>query len=248
MLFFSGKPVKGSQAIDAQFVAEILSPFVEVVKSQYAATKHGRVGERGPRRDEDEARLMLAGTPRGSFGLELAPPESDDLFAEGRLADVLVKVTRLIEAASDSDEAFLLSLEEIAERAFLKVPEFFKVLRDYDAGFRMQTGDIEFEISQDRIRQAHERVSTSREERVEVQIRGTFRGAILDTWRFDFRNEAGETFSGKLGGDKTEEDVAEWLAQTNLPSVGTFTRVTRITSANVRRVTYVLLDLREATA
>src|SRR4051794_25700659 len=71
VLFFSGKPVRGSAAIDAQFVAAVLNPFLEMVKSQYSTLKHGNVGERGPRRDDDEARLLLSGTPRGSFGLEL---------------------------------------------------------------------------------------------------------------------------------------------------------------------------------
>ena len=157
VLFFGGKPVQGSTAIDAQFVSAVLNPFLEMVKSQYASFKHGRVGERGRRRDQDEARLMLTGTPRGSFGLELAAPHSDDLFAEERLAEVLVQLSRVIEAASESDEGFLLNLDEISPRTFTRLPDFFKTLRDYGADLRVETGDIEFEIPREQINRAYER-------------------------------------------------------------------------------------------
>src|ERR1043165_7187883 len=64
VLFFTGDPVQGTKGIDAHFASTVLLPFLEMVKSEYAAEKHGQVGERGPRRDEDEARLLLTGLPR----------------------------------------------------------------------------------------------------------------------------------------------------------------------------------------
>src|SRR5436309_8396497 len=93
VLFFTGQPVVGTRGIDAEFAAKVLEPFLEMVKTQYAATKHGNVGARGPRRDEAEAKLLLTGLPRGSFGLELSQPEPQDLFTGEHLGDVLVRLT-----------------------------------------------------------------------------------------------------------------------------------------------------------
>src|SRR5688572_24076241 len=43
-LLFAGGPVFGSAGIDAQFAAKVMQPFVGMVKTQYAAMAHGRVG------------------------------------------------------------------------------------------------------------------------------------------------------------------------------------------------------------
>ena len=243
VLFFTGKPVVGSSAIDAKFVAEALNPFLEIVKSQYAAEKHGPVGQRGPRKDEDEARLMLTGTPRGSFGLELSPPQTDDLFAEDTLSSVLIHVTRLMEAAGESDEGFLLNLDDISPRTFTHVPKFFKVLQDFGADLRMQTGDIEFQLTQDQIRQAYERVNSSKTVEETLTVPGSYRGALLDTWRFDFRREDSSLISGRIDGDLSEDDVAGWAALVNKPSVATILETTTITSGGALRRRYILKSL-----
>lgn len=243
ILFFTGKPVYGSSAIDAHFVSSVLNPFLEMVKSQYAASKHGQVGERGPRRDEDEARLMLTGTPRGSFGLELSHPFSDDLFAEERLTAILVQLTRLIEATGESDEGFLLNLDEISPRAFIHLLDFFKVLRNNEANLRMQTGDIEFELSQNRIQKAYERVNTSKTLEQKRSESGIFRGATLDTWRFDFRKDNGENISGKISGELSEDSVAAMLAFANRRCLADLNEITVITSGGAMRRRFILLGL-----
>ncbi len=243
VLFFTGKPVSGSAGIDAQFVSSVLQPFLEMVKSQYAADKHGSVGERGPRKDEDEARLMLTGTPRGSFGLELSAPHSDDLFAEERLASVLVQLTRVIEAAGESDEGFLLNLDNIEERAFHRLPDFFKVLKDEEADLRMQTGDIELTMTQERVARAFERVSSSHTTDKEVEVHGVFRGATLDTWRFDFRTEEGEQISGRLSPDLDEDRVAEMFSLANKGTTAKLRQITTVLPGGAMRRRFVLLDL-----
>ena len=127
VLFFTGAPVHGSRGIDAQFAATVLMPFLEIVKSEYSAEKHGRIGERGPRKDEDEARLLLIGLPRGSFGLELSQPESDDLFAGEQLSDVLVRLTELLSSAGKSDEEFVHAMEAVSPRVYTRLPDFFRI-------------------------------------------------------------------------------------------------------------------------
>ena len=247
ILFFRGKPVKGTTAIDAQFAANVLTPFLEMVKSQYAAAKHGKIGERGPRKDEDEARLLLTGTPGGSFGLELSAPHSDDLFADERLATVLVQVTRMIESAAESDEGFLLNLDDITERSFARLPEFFKVLKEENAELRMQTGDIEFELDQKRVTSAYERIQTSHTAIAEIEVEGRFRGATLDTWRFDFRTTEGEPLNGRLSSELSEDAVSKMLIKANQPAVARIKVTTTVTRTAAMRRRYELIELLEPT-
>jgi len=62
----------------------------------------------------------------------------------------------------------------------------------------MQTGDLEFELNQESIAEAVDRVSSVHTIEEEKLISGCFRGATLDTWHFDFRADDGSSITGRL--------------------------------------------------
>lgn len=243
VLFFTGDPVYGSKGIDAHFASTVLLPFLEMVKSEYAAEKHGQVGERGPRKDEDEARLLLTGLPRGSFGLELSHPQSEDLFAEEQLSNVLVRLTELFSSAGKSDEDFVHALEDVSPRVYSRLPDFFKSIHDHGATIRMQTGDLEFELNKDRVSEAFDRVKSVHTVATEVDKQGVFRGATLDTWKFDFRTDDGETITGRISDELDEARVATMLSLTNRPSIARLKETKITTQGGAVRTRYELLDV-----
>jgi hypothetical protein len=243
VLFFSGEPVYGSRGIDAEFAAHALLPFLEMVKTEYSAAKHGRVGERGPRRDEDEARLVISGLPRGSFGIELEHGASNDLFSEEQLSDVLVRLTDALSAAGKSDEDFVHALENLSPRVYGRLKEFFKSLHDYNANIRMQTGDLEFSLDQNHVAQAFSRVNSVHTVENEVEKSGVFRGATLDTWTFNFRTDDGVTISGKLSPDLEESRAAEMLQLANQRSVAKLKETKVTTQGGAVRTRYELVNL-----
>jgi hypothetical protein len=141
VLFFYGEPVQGSMGIDASFAGRVLEPFQSMVMADYADRWHGVVGSRGRRHGEAQSRLLLTGLPRGSFGLELARADNDELFEEGQLADTLAHVTRLVEAAARSDEDFATELDQTAPRVIQKLREFLEVIAEGKAGLKLESGD-----------------------------------------------------------------------------------------------------------
>lgn len=243
VLFFTGDPVYGSKGIDAHFASTVLLPFLEMVKSEYAAEKHGQVGERGPRKDQDEARLLLTGLPRGSFGLELSHPQSEDLFAEEQLSNVLVRLTELFSSAGKSDEDFVHALEEVSPRVYARLPEFFKSIHDHGANIRMQTGDLEFALDRDHVSEAFTRVNSVQQVEREVEKEGVFRGATLDTWKFDFRTNDDEMITGRLAADLGEATVANMLKLTNRPSLARLKETKITTQGGAVRTRYELLNV-----
>ncbi len=243
VLFFTGDPVYGSKGIDAHFASTVLLPFLEMVKSEYVAEKHGQVGERGPRRDEDEARLLLTGLPRGSFGLELSHPETEDLFAEEQLSNVLVKLTELFSSAAKSDEDFVHALEEVSPRVYARLPDFFKSIHDHGANIRMQTGDLEFTLDKEHVAEAFTRVKSVHTIETEIEKKGMFRGATLDTWKFDFRTNDDETITGRLAADLSEATVADMLKLTNQPSIARLKETKITTQGGAVRTRYELLNV-----
>lgn len=243
-VYFMGEPVEGTRAIDAEFSSKALLPYLEMVKTQFAAITHGQVGRSGPRRREKDARLMITGTPRGSFGFELEAPRSDDLFAEEKLSETLVQLTQVIEAAGVSDLEYLRVLNDLEERSFPKLKEFFKVLHDNGAGIRLQTGDLEIEMPPSLIDTAYERTNESFEETASLTVEGIFRGARLETWDFNLRTDDGIPYTGRIDPDLEEDEVAAMNKRTNERCVADLRRITVTTGSGKRTTRFVLIDLR----
>ena len=243
VVYFAGKPVQGSAAIDARFVADFLRPYLEAVKTQYAAHRFGRVGERGPRREEEDARLMIASTPRGSFGFEFVAPPSSNLFAGDELAQALRDIALTLDAVADSDDAYLARLDDIPERVLGRMKEMFDVLSQGGAGIEMHAGDLVVSIKPERARQGCTRLQQSLEKVEEVERRGVFRGATLESWRFDLRTDDDEVLKGRIDAALDEDQVADMIRRTNEPCVARLSEITVTTPSGAVRRRFVLLGL-----
>lgn len=209
VLFFSGEPVQGSLGIDASFAGRVLAPFQSMVMTDYADRWHGAVGSRGRRLGEADSRLLLTSLPRGSFGLELARAESDDLFADNQMADTLVHVARLVESSSRSDEDFAVELDQTAPRVIQNLREFLEVVAKGKAGLRLESGDFRFAMSPAEANAAYSRVAGTITKEDPAEVFGLFEGVLLGDWRFNLVTREGEKISGKIDRDLTEQVVIE---------------------------------------
>ena len=207
ILFFSGEPVQGSMGIDASFAGRVLEPFQSMVMADYADRWHGVVGSRGRRPGEAQSRLLLTGLPRGSFGLELARADNDELFEEGQLADTLAHVTRLVEAAGRSDEDFAAELDQTAPRVIQNLREFLEVIAKGKAGLRLESGDYRCSMNPIEANEAFNRVAATITRPEDVEISGVFKGVLLESWKFDFVTEENHSVGGKIDENLTEEQV-----------------------------------------
>jgi len=245
VLFFTGDPVEGSKGIEVEFMTKVLEHFQQMVKTQYAFTKHGRIGDRARQPGGTEAKLLLTGTPRGSFGLELSQPRSNDLFTSSQLSSTLVRLTRLIKAAGEDDETFGVELEDVTPRVLGRLRRFFKVLADANAALRLESGDLNVRMDRERVAQAAERVAAVETKPEIVELAGQFRGATLDTWRFDFRTTEGQSISGRLSDRLEEAQAAEMNRLTNQQCVGKFERVIVTPRGGLPRERFELLSIAE---
>lgn len=207
ILFFTGEPVQGSVGIDASFVGRVLEPFQSMVMADYADRWHGVVGSRGRRPGEAQSRLLLTGLPRGSFGLELARADNDELFEEGQLADTLAHVTKLVEAAARSDEDFAAELDETAPRVIQNLREFLGVIAKGKAGLRLESGDFCCTMNPIEANDAFNRVAGTITNDELVKLPGVFKGVLLESWKFDFVTDENHSVGGKIDENLTEEQV-----------------------------------------
>lgn len=244
VLFFAGDPVQGSIGIDATFAGQVLVPFQNMVMTDYAHRHHGKVGSRGRRSGESQSRLLLTGLPRGSFGLELTKAEGDDLFEEDQLADTLSHVTRLVESAARSDEDFASELDDNSPRVIQNLKEFLGIVAKAKASLTLESGDTRCSLSTEVASDAFERVSGTITNEEEIEVRGIFRGVLLDSWRYDFNDEDAHKLSGRLDEDLSVETVSEWNREFfDKACVARLLKTTVVFKNGRVRTTYRLLHL-----
>jgi len=241
VLFFSGEPVHGSLGIDATFASRVLEPFQNMVMADYADRWHGKVGDRGRRHGEAQSRLLLTGLPRGSFGLELARAENDDLFVDGELADTLAHVTRLVDAAARSDEDFAAELGESAPRVVQNLKSFLEVIAKGKAGLRLESGDYRCEMTPVQANGAFIRVAETTASDETVLVSGILKGVLLESWEFDFSSDDAEVIAGKIADSLTEDQVIAFNREFfNQRCVATLVKTTVVFRNGRVRTTYRL--------
>lgn len=210
-LLFSGKAIIGSKGIKAKFVTDAIKPFQELVKTQTALVRYGKIGKRGKSKNSNHTDLYLTSLPTGSFGIELSQLEKSDIFSEEEVSEAIVQVMDLIESSVKSDETFEEILSKTPVRNLNNLKIFFKVIDKEESILKMESGSKEINISEESIHKAYERVNAATKEDEEIFENGVLRGVMLETGKFEFVNDNGYKYSGLINPKVPEEMVSEFL-------------------------------------
>lgn len=91
--------------------------------------------------------------------------------------------------------------------------QLLKGVVDDKAGFSIETGNARTALSNSDVLAAYQRVSETRTELQDVEISGTLKGILLESWKFDFLAETGETITGAIGPVLSEEEAAHIFSE-----------------------------------
>lgn len=162
-LFFGGRPVMGSQGIQAGFSGKAIERFQTMVSQRFAAQELGPLASKGRVPLKDNTHLMVTDVVRGSFGFVLqAASEDDEAQGAGTsLKSVVGKVADAISRMAAQDDAlFDGALAEIDERQKVAFSDFFKLLDTEGATIRIVEGERDFELDQASVQRARRRVES----------------------------------------------------------------------------------------
>jgi hypothetical protein len=246
-LLFAGGPAIGSVGLDAKFASKVLDSYQDMVANHYSALRHGKVGSRGPRTNEDEARLCLTALPRGSFGLLLAQPQAQDYIAAAQLSDAMDQITSLVEAAASGDAAFTDTVEKFHPRVLNPLERFLNTLETQDASVHLRSATRQCELKTEQVRAAKSRVAETKPEMETVSLIGVCRGVLLESWRFDFNPDDKPPISGVLAESVTKEAAKAMLALVDQPAKAELTVTRMRTRSGFGRPAYELLSLQAVT-
>lgn len=208
-LLFSGNAVSGSRGIKIDFISKVLKPFQELIKTETTKIKYGIVGKRGKTRDIDDAELYLTALPTGSFGVQLTQLNKNNIFSETEVDKAIENVMNLVNAATSSDEAFEEIVSITAPRSLNNLKLFLKEIDNENSILKFEKDNETLEISTENIHKGYERINSAITDEEVIEVRGTLRGVLLDSGKFEFVDEDGHKVSGLIGEDIDEDKIIE---------------------------------------
>jgi hypothetical protein len=111
---------------------------------------------------------------------------------------------------------------------------------------RLETGDLRCSMTPIEAHEAFERVSATITTEEPQEVRGVFKGLLLESWRFDFLDENGYKISGRVDQNLTQQQAGDLARRFyDLPCIASLIKTTVLFKNGRVRTTHVLKDLRD---
>ncbi len=250
-LYFGGRPVIGSSAIRADFAAEIISGFKDLVVKVWATANLQDVGARGPIHNQGEVELHLTGLLHGSMGflIEEVDVKGQPLFDSPTKLAADKAANLLVDIADAEDEKFQKSIETIHPRVFQSALSFFGSLHRSDATIRVVDNSRDVALDKVSVDRAYVRLEETKVDEDEDVVEGQLIGLIPYGGRFEFQPRAGRLIRGKVAPTMSESFLQRLQDE---QAIGKWFRarvrrrtITRFGQSNEE---FLLVELRDAEA
>ena len=223
-LYFGGKPVIGTRGVESEFGSRAVTMFQDLVAKQFAH-ETGGLGQRGIVPNKGAARLHITNVVRGSFGFVLEELDDQGPLLDTALKDSVDHVSDLFAAfCDDNEDRFEAAVAEVDERVLATTKDFFALMRQSGATFRMVTGERDRSMLADEIERAERRATTTTVEDDDESIEGVFSSALPEGHQMEFRtlSERG-TIRGRVARSYSAAEIVElnreWMEK---PAIGQF--------------------------
>lgn len=243
-LTFRGDPVRGSEAISADFASKVTNFFNDAVTS-IAASLNDRLGHMGRIPDKQGKQLYITGTALGSFGFEFELPDHEDSRKDENEAstedalETLIKIFRV--GVVGDDEELGTIVDQIHPRAAAKVSEMLDFMERENAYCGLSCGDEQFGFKHfDELKKAAAAVKSDRIVKGTEVYEGEFTGSLPQNREFEFKPDDGSnSWKGRIGAEIDEPEKLKPYLFCKIKVEFAFTKVGHA------RPRYTLTDLKK---
>jgi hypothetical protein len=243
-LFFGGRPVIGSQGVEAEFGTGAIATFQDLVAKILAKNNSG-LGVKGPVPNKSAATMHITNIVRGSFGFLLEEVRNQAQLLDTNLKTAVEEASKLLRIFGDADEEqYQATVAEVDQRILVTAREFFELMGQHGATLRMVAGENEFQFGADAVGRGVERATGTVIEEDEAKLAGQLTGVLPGAHQFEFRSADGDTLKGKVDSVWTAVDLQRWnreLVGIDAIMLASIKRVLR--HGKVARENYVLKQL-----
>lgn len=209
-LFFGGRPVVGSQGVEAEFGTGAVATFQDLVSKVLAKNTSG-LGVKGPVANKSAATMHITNIVRGSFGFLLEEVQDQTQLVGTSLKQAVEEASELLDIFGEADEErFQATVVEVDQRILATARDFFELMRQHGATLRMVAGESEFQFGAEAVARGVERASGTSIEEDEKSLEGQLAGVLPGAHQFEFRVAGGETLKGKVDAAWTSADLERW--------------------------------------
>jgi hypothetical protein len=249
-IFLRGGGVEGFLGIRAGLAGEALVQYEKMFIEQALHDEREaarRAGRQRRRRGAPVPGLLLSGTLRGSFGLELValPTEGGRLLGihAQSLRNVAEALARVTESTSESLESMI---QRLPPRVLPPLRKLLTTLVSYGAELRLAFPDLPSRsLPAAQLKRASELLEREVKQEI-IDIAGVFRGVTRESGVFDLKTQGGEVLTGTVADELAEEDLERIDALTNQDCVASLLKTTISLVTGPAAPTYVLLDAQPA--
>lgn len=209
---FRGKPVLGTQGIEATFASKTLEQFSEMVAAK-ASSYHGPLSHTGKIPNRDAYQLSIVGTTVGSFGFVFQEKPSEQRTIKGMrspLESALLDCIEFFNVLKNGDDEELTNvIDNTDERVLFYIRRFLDELATNDALCAVESGSHSFRFDDtSEVRYSSRKIASDNIRVWSETHVGEFIGILVSEKKFDFRvSKDSSLLKGKISDDI--EDLEE---------------------------------------
>lgn len=212
-MWFSGDATYGSLGLRGSFMKETLNSVEGMVKS--AAQKRILEYERANhcRADRPKGSFYVTALTSGSFGYEMTYKEDGQLFEDPLIIQSINDVMHIIEKTSSES----LDIDELVEQQPIKLlshlKDFYTTIKKNHSFLRMASGNMGFTLDRKHTNTGFENICAQDTTEQEVEIEGTFMGALVESGKFEYLDEENKLKHGRFSEDIEADDITLMVRQ-----------------------------------
>lgn len=208
-MWFSGDATFGSMGLRGTFMKETLNSIEGMVKSaslkrirQYEREHHHRV-------KRPKGNFYVTALTKGSFGYEMTYKENGSLFDDSLIIDSISDVMSVIESTSSDSLDLDRLVEEQPVKLLSHLKDFYKTIKKNNSFLRMKSGNMGFELDKARTSVGYENICSQDTTEQEECIEGTFKGALIESGKFEFFDTNNKLMHGSISEDFDAASITE---------------------------------------
>ena len=210
-MWFSGDATYGSLGLRGSFMKETLNSVEGMVKS--AAQKRILEYERANHchADRPKGSFYVTALTSGSFGYEMTYKEDGQLFEDPLIIQSINDVMHIIEMTSSDS----LDIDELVEQQPIKLlshlKDFYTTIKKNHSFLRMASGNMGFTLDRKHTNTGFENICAQDTTEQEVEIEGTFMGALVESGKFEYLDEENKLKHGRFSEDIEADDITQMV-------------------------------------
>ena len=209
-VWFSGKGVYGSSGIEQGFMESTSKSIVGMINASTRQTVR-KLREAKKKADMPKGQFYITNLMRGSFGYELAfRDEQGSLFEDTAIIDSIHNVMGVLDVATEKGVNVDELIKEQPIRLLSNLKDLLCTLNKKKSILKMESGHSTLELNLPRVNTGYDNIcSKDILEKPDV-ILGTFKGAFIESGKFEYTDEEGKVKHGDISDDLSGDQIADF--------------------------------------